>query len=342
MFFNISFILFFVLQSTFLSTSYGNDSSNSYKAVDISPTLRSGALSDKTQMEILSVPRLGIVRLYKKTLFISNSIWDLIIELRENVNKFNLKIGSDSINVLETPEFNELYESLQRLQKKLIQEFEIRIPLLVPGINKHEFDLKTTESWVIFNINKLSITLSKTESYSSLLQKGVISYKKKIKLREKMSEISDRIQYILVWFQVYVEYSNREASLYFVLTEYFNNIELLSLKETVESSVLFCHDTKLILKINHIRKKIEDINPYIPVNIYKSQLENNDSLSILELLKLFNKRTQILKFKFENDLKEHLKNQEVDLTNLEVLEFIIKIYQNINNLNQLIEQLIKQ
>ncbi|KAH8740901.1 hypothetical protein FG386_002447 [Cryptosporidium ryanae] len=344
MFANISFAIFLLLQSTFLPNNYARTTDNNLKTTSASLDLRFSNLSDKNQIEILSIPSLRIVRIYKKSSFISNSIWELITELRENIDKFNSNADSDTFDVLHTYEFNELHESLQKLQKKLIQEFDIGIPLLVPGINKYKFDSKATESWIFFNINKLLTILSKIDDHSFILQKSVIGHKNKTKIKQAMLEISDRIQYILVWFQIHAECSYEEPNLYFMLTEYFNNIELLSLKDTVESSILFCHDIKFTLKINTIKKIIEEVNPYIPINKYNSllKLKFENSSNMLELIKLFNKKTQILKFKFENNFKEYLKDQEIDISNLELLDFIIDIYQNLDNLYELLEQLIRK
>ena len=267
---------------------------------------------------------------------------DLIVELKEDIYDFNANLNDCLDDLYDKAIFKKLFESLKKLQRKLIQEFDFGVPLLVPRINNYEFSIKTIEAWIVFNIDKLSKLLDKIDIYSQVIKEGNINDKYERKLRNFMLKISDRIQYIIKWFQVYTEYKEEEPSLYFILTDYFNDIELLNSKEDIKSSVLFCHSNNLLLKFSNIKYKIENLVPYIPKKANELFHVIDDSSHTFEQLKIFCKKALILKSEFESNCKICLNEKEIDLTNLKVTDIVIKIYQNINDLNKILYKLIEQ
>ncbi|KAF7457959.1 hypothetical protein HWI79_1525 [Cryptosporidium felis] len=226
----------------------------------------------------------------------NNSVWDLISDLKANMESIK-SIRDNNIDefILEINNPTSI-KTLRKLQAKLMQEFDI--------------------GKMLWNI----------DGYSSVLKERILSPKNANKLKSVMQKISDKIQLIIVWNQVYLNFHRRSSSLYSLLLNYFITIEKITLNYSHFSEFIQKYSQyELPIKTRFIIDKLESEIPYLPNVSYFEYFEMEKlDLKSCEIIQIINTLRKLY-IDLEGKYREQLDKQVVYPITLRLTTYLIEV-----------------
>ncbi|KAJ1609322.1 hypothetical protein OJ253_1604 [Cryptosporidium canis] len=281
---------------------------------------------DRLQLKFLEIPSLRGIQFHKNEAFISKTIWELISDLRismEAINSTREHSFGEFMNMISS---NEINGQFKKLQAKIIQEFRIGTPLLVPGVTSYNLGAEAVVSWNIYNFDTLWKMLWNIDGYCSMLKERVINPRNIYSIKPIMQKIVNKIQYIIVWNQVYLKLNQNDPSFYYLLLNHFIFIEEITkdIKSDIHAFVEN-YSNQNFEKHRFIIERIHVTIPYLPNIQYSPNFEINNLKIIFEELEYLISSIKRLRLQLENKYKPQLNRKEINFTNIGLIYFLIEV-----------------